>query len=985
MGSLPEKTTEENSEHEEKNKEETENTDFALLKTPNPIIVHRGSCLSSLLDEMRKGEDSGLDYLNKDKLPIKISAPLTLTNAVLIFTMEAIANGISKNAGHIRFSAILEEKPESYLTLLHLKISDDGTKKFTKKDLLAVLDYNHQSSSKRGLFTKRPGCRGNALKAVFALTFVLAEEARIEPPVITIISDGKKLPFTLSKNTLKDRIENNLPKDLEDVKDDGFTTIEVTFAKKYLSPYDTILIREQLQKMLSRIFLAAPWLTIDFEIFGKTETFKALTSNLKDQKEKTSALFYTEEQLQQLLIEFTKIKPNISFMTLVKEIFRDYATDAPFDNLQKYLKNTLDSKILENAKNLENNFLSNLSMDELYKADLLAPIVKTMKQLSKTIQKRAIVGYLLPYSVDAKSPDEISKIRKESILNFAEASGWTNSRYQMEAIQVLRCHSEREKHSFQDCNDPSHVEFPAILEVAVFDRPNDGKGLQIIEAVNYMPVSNFTTSLEGKLFARDYSIKNHLVKAGVNETTPLTLMVHVVTPVQSWLNEGKTEIDLPEVSKYLSKIMKQFLPLRKKPYRPKRISNFVPRGKIGKKKYEAALKSFANYLKSVQAELQKTRPKQKFGARSWAYFLEDGTHVSKDDFDAVEKAIGDARKLGEIPILGFIAEDQDETRRFSGLLNAVNPAQYLLGFKEEISSMLNALAELNTNFWDGETYFVMMLTEKGDIKRLFEPICKAYHVPIASTKGWSTVEIRAYVAQFAKLAEGRGQIPVLLLFYDLDPAGWKISETFRKNLKDCEKGNAYDPGTKEHPNLLIERFGLNPKEIDENDLTWIPNLKSSKGNEQNDPIYEALFGHRKCESNALFKNEETFQASEQICREAIEKYHGPKADIRFKKKEEATRQQYGDIYNAPIWNQFAKAIDELADLYRKKEPVIEMQGPRKLESIATIHKEGGKFCYGSCPHCGRRFDYNEKEDIGKVKVCRYCKRPMLLKLNEETE
>ena len=89
------------------------------------------------------------------------------------------------------------------------------------------------------------------------------------------------------------------------------------------------------------------------------------------------------------------------------------------------------------------------------------------------------------------------------------------------------------------------------------------------------------------------------------------------------------------------------------------------------------MKNFADYLKSVQAELQKTRSKQKFGARSWGYFLEDGIHVSKGDFDAVEDAIGDARKLGFIPILGFIAEDQDETRRFSGLLTAVNPAEYL--------------------------------------------------------------------------------------------------------------------------------------------------------------------------------------------------------------------------------------------------------------------------------------------------------------------
>lgn len=43
----------------------------------------------------------------------------------------------------------------------------------------------------------------------------------------------------------------------------------------------------------------------------------------------------------------------------------------------------------------------------------------------------------------------------------------------------------------------------------------------------------------------------------------------------------------------------------------------------------------------------------------------------------------------------------------------------------------------------------------------------------------------------------------------------------------------------------------------------------------------------KCESNALFKNDETLKAGEEICRRAIEKYYGEDALERFRKKEEA--------------------------------------------------------------------------------------------------
>ena len=927
---------------------------------------------------VRSGHGHGLDYLNKDLLANKINAPVTLRNAVLIASSELIANALAKNPSNIKFSAIEHSDPANEVTRYQIIIGDDGAKKFVKEDLLKVLDYDHASSSKRGLFTKRPGCKGNALKATFALVFILAEEAEMQTPEITIKSNGRKFAFTLSRNILKEQIDHTFRE--EDIEDDGFTTLEVNFEKKHMQPSESTLIKLQLNKSLLAIRLLNPWSAFDYSIQEIRGSWQSVTTKPKSQREKTSALFYTQNQLSRLLLEYAQTRPNLKLKDLANDLFRDFSTDEAFQNLQKSLMFTRDEKNPVFAKNPNFTFDIEKRMGQV-PAEMFDVLAVAMKKLSNPIQKRAIPRFLLPYSTDAKYQNEISKLRESSIKKIAELNSWTNPRYYMESILINRCPHNVYHNLIKNCNDADHIEFPVILEVAAFDRPEDGQGPQVIESVNYIP------SLDSYLFEKIYPILNHLIRAGVNKGTPLTLMVHLITPVQDWLNEGKTDISLPEISEDLERLFKKILPIRKKPkpYKPKRANNFVPRGQIGNLKYEIALRNFADFVKAEQGKLQQTRPKLKFGARSWGYYLEDGVRVSKGDFDAIEKAIGDARKLGYLPILGFIAEDQDETRHFSGILNPIDPSHYLQELKEDVFSMLNRLAEINTNFWTGEKYFVMMLTEKGDMKRLFKPICDTYHVPIASTKGWSPIENRALVAQFSKIAEERGQTPVLLLFYDLDIAGRKISTTFRKNLKDCEQGTGYDPGTELNPKLIIERFGLNKDQVDKYCLTWINNLLSSNNNDLagTDPGYEREIGRRKCESNAIFKNEQTIHAAEQICSEAIEKYHGTDAISRFGQKEEQTKQGYGDIYNAPIWNQFAKAMDELTEIYRKKEAYKENHLIVTNELVAEIKKEGNVYYYGQCPKCKSIFNYDISEDIGKVKVCPQCKTPMRLVLKEK--
>ena len=436
-----------------------------------------------------------------------------------------------------------------------------------------------------------------------------------------------------------------------------------------------------------------------------------------------------------------------------------------------------------------------------------------------------------------------------------------------------------------------------------------------------------------------------------------------------------------DISSTFQKGFDKLLPIPKTPrtYQihfslPNKTVSWLPHGTLGKEKYEQRLKAFADYIESINAKRS-----MKFSSRGWGYILEGLGKITKNEFDACEKAINDCRKIGLLDI-DFIAEDQDETRRFSGIIQATNRTTGFRRIKTDIEKTLRNLAESATDFWKGEQYYLMMCVEKGDLKNLFEPICKEYHVPIISSKGWSPIHLRADIADLASMAESKHLTPVLLLFYDHDPEGLKICERFRKNLEDIERGTLWNP-----ENLLIERFGLNAEDIDKYGLTWIDNLESGSGRESKDYSYIDNYGKRKCEANALFKNDETFKAAETICRKAIEKFYGEDALERFGKKEEIMKKELSKIENAPMWQRFYKEIDVLIEQHKKREaPKVkkEHKEEKELDRLIDDIKNNYGSGYSRCPKCFNSFKYTQK-DIGTLVRCRYCNAPMRLKVKEE--
>lgn len=290
----------------------------------------------------------------------------------------------------------------------------------------------------------------------------------------------------------------------------------------------------------------------------------------------------------------------------------------------------------------------------------------------------------------------------------------------------------------------------------------------------------------------------------------------------------------------------------------------------------------------------------KISARGWAYQLEGFGLITKAEFDQVENIINKCRASGYLPI-DFTAEE--EARKFSGVEKPeeVSPIDFM---KEYLQATLRCEDWYTPDWWDGETHYIQMVVEKIDLKTLFSPICEQFHIPIATSKGWSSMLQRAeYARRFLK-AEERALECVLLYCGDYDPDGLRISQFLRENLEDLAD-IVWEDGTLGYcpDGLTIDRFGLNFDFIEQNNLTWIDNLITSSKKDLASPShknhylpyvqeYLAKVGVRKCEANALVVRPVEAQA---LVLGTIESYLGADALERFQNKRQAVRDTLADF------------------------------------------------------------------------------------------
>lgn len=303
-----------------------------------------------------------------------------------------------------------------------------------------------------------------------------------------------------------------------------------------------------------------------------------------------------------------------------------------------------------------------------------------------------------------------------------------------------------------------------------------------------------------------------------------------------------------------------------------RIPFTIPYG-TGKKRIRRMV-AFAAYIKEFQTWID-----FKLSSRGWGYQLEGFGLINKGQFDRVQDAINDCRKMGFLPI-DFVAGDEARSFECVKTPDTISTNEHVIRW---INALRHSYDYYTPDYWSGEEYYVQMLVEKIDLVSLFKPLCDLYHVPIATSKGWSSILQRWEIVEKFKKAEKLGLKAVLLYCGDHDPYGLAISDYMRKNLMDIYQATEYDPSK-----IEIDRFGLNFDFIESHHLTWIDNLitGSGKNPDYDDPIiakYIQEYGERKCEANALVVV--PIEARE-LCKNAIEKYYGTDVLARFAEKEE---------------------------------------------------------------------------------------------------
>jgi hypothetical protein len=231
--------------------------------------------------------------------------------------------------------------------------------------------------------------------------------------------------------------------------------------------------------------------------------------------------------------------------------------------------------------------------------------------------------------------------------------------------------------------------------------------------------------------------------------------------------------------------------------------------------YQEKVAAFCAVILELQSRLDFS-----VGSRGWAYVLEGERFIDKDEIDAAQALINACRKSGELP-LDICSEDDKRSAENVEELDP-NPKEKAADIFDYIQTAEDYYTPFS--FWDDLDTYVQMGVEKSNVKSLFTKTCADLYVPIANLGGWADLNVRAGFMRRFEEKEAEGKQCVLLTFTDLDPGGLNISNFLHANLEELAHAVEWSPD-----NLIIERFGLDYDFVEREQLTWIENLATSKG------------------------------------------------------------------------------------------------------------------------------------------------------------
>lgn len=722
-----------------------------------------------------------------------------------------------------------------------LKVRDRGPG-ISRENLHSLLKYDISTSSKFHYIRETRGALGNALHCVFAAPYVLAQQKNIEltEPWIKICSRGVEYSIGFKvewhAQTIKPQVKE------WGIEEDEGTEISVTFPEDVTADY-------WLFNLAKEFALFNPNSCITY---STKEDEEILMSDAKANVKllgHSNIHYYTQKEFMDLLV--AKARDGM----LLREFIAKFKL---FKSDYKYVKEIIREVWAENPPTYLNDFSHDREKIERLQESMRrfspVPESKDLGKIGRSNIKRFVRTFYYP---DEKG---FWYVAKKGVLD----DDYRLIPYMVEV--ALAYLEEGEGGVHVGFNRSPCIDVTSFIARGKQQDWVDSKG----KRVPGLPKRK--RKKKSKTIAVPHGVFSEY---GFDYRSPdAVLVIHISCPCIKYENYGKTDLDTTDqVTNFLVNEMGVSL--------IDVFSNYY-KYKRKQERKQLRLKLSQPALAEKLIELQK-QIDFKLSARGWCYMLEGLKVINKGQFDQTERIINKCRKDGLLPI-DFVAED--EGRSFIGV-EVPEGGSPIVYFGKQLKKAMAAEEYYTPDWWEGEKYYIQMLVEKIDLKTLFQPICKKYHIPIATSKGWSSILQRDDMADRFKKAEERGLRPILLYYGDHDPWGLEISNRLLKNLKEIQKGTRWNPR-----NLIIDRFGLNFDFIEKLHLTWIDNLITSSGREpdRNNPIvkrYTEKFGERKCEANALVVRP---KEAEELCRMTIEKYLGSNALERFEAKRERVRE-----------------------------------------------------------------------------------------------
>jgi len=464
-----------------------------------------GDAETTLQDVIRPGVTRGLDFVTIDELRKRTGVS---PDAVLKFALgEALPNALDKNdATEIDIAVQMEGD------FYRLEVGDNGSKKLSLRDIKLILDFDLKASSKRGFLRVSRGYLGNALKCIFGYSYALCESKGLIAPYIVVKSARYEYRIALKPDRVKGVIGSEIATTKRE--DDGFTTFIIKLPKDDTkgSPTNPSVLKD----LIFATAMVNSTRKISYNLFNIEKGTLGSAQGGKAIRQETSILWYTRKQLEYLFEDFLRARPETRLKEFIP-LFRGFTSKRIIGEI---LQN-LNSSNHHYGENSTMQFFPATPIKDLSKENI-SKLFMAMRSKAKPISKRSISSVL-------------GVVGEESFKKICEQNGWERLRYVM--MPGIRVECPEYYHGDESCRNEDHVEFPYLIELAVFDRKRDDQeGLKVYQCVNFM------ASMED-IFSRIYNINYHLGRVGISKDMPVTVVAHLVCPVLKWLNYGKSGLD----------------------------------------------------------------------------------------------------------------------------------------------------------------------------------------------------------------------------------------------------------------------------------------------------------------------------------------------------------------------------------------------------------------------------------------------------------